>query len=38
MEGLWFKQSSLIANNQQLPRGAAAASSSHPKLQIKIAV
>ena len=37
-EGLWFKQSSLIACNQQLPRGAAAASSSHHKLQIKIAV
>ena len=37
-EGLWFKQSSLIACNQQLSRGAAAVSSCHHKLQIKIAV
>ena len=37
-EGLWFKQSSLIACNQQLSRGAAAASSSNYKLKIKIAV
>ena len=33
-----FKQSSLIACNQQLSRGAAAVSSHHHKLQIKIAV
>ena len=37
-EGLWFKQSSLIACNQQLSRGAAATSSSHHKFEIKIAV
>ena len=37
-EGLQFKQSSLIACNQQLSRGAAAASSSHHKLEIKITV
>ena len=32
-KGLWFKQSSLIASNQQPSRGAPA-----PKLEIKIAV
>ena len=37
-KGLWFKQSSLIANNQQPSRGAPAAGSSHYKLEIKIAV
>ena len=37
-EGLQFKQSFLIACNQQLSRGAAAASSSHHKFKIKIAV
>ena len=36
--GLWFKQSSLIACNQQPSKGAAAASSSHYKLEIKIAL
>ena len=37
-EGLRFKQSSLIARNQQLSRGAAIGSSSHHKLEIKIAL
>ena len=37
-EGLWFKQSFLIANNQQPSKGAPAANSSHYKLEIKIAV
>ena len=37
-KGLWFKQSSLIASNQQPSRGAPAAGSSHYKLEIKIAV
>ena len=37
-EGLQFKKSSLIACSQQLSRGAAATSSSHHKLEIKIAV
>ena len=37
-EGLWFKQSFLIASNQQPSRGTPAASSSHYKLEIKIAV
>ena len=37
-EGLWFKQSLLIANNQQPSKGAPAASSSHYKLEIKSAV
>ena len=37
-EGLWFKQSSLIAGNQQPSRGAPAASSSQYELEIKIAV
>ena len=37
-EGLLFKQSSLIACNQQPSRGDAAVSSSHYKLEIKIAV
>ena len=37
-EGLQFKQSFLIACNQQLSRGTATASSSHHKLEIKIAI
>ena len=38
-EGLWFKQSSMTACNQQLSRGAAAVSLRHHKLEnIKIAV
>lgn len=37
-EGLWFKQSSLIACNQQPLRGAAAANSSNHKLKIKVAI
>ena len=37
-EGLWFKQSTLIACNQQPSRDAPAASLSHYKLEIKIAV
>ena len=37
-EGLQFKQSSMIACNQQLSRGATAVSSSHDKFEIKIAV
>ena len=32
-KGLWFKQSSLIACNMQLSRGAPAASSSHSNLK-----
>ena len=36
-EGLWFKQSSLTACNQQLSRGAATIGSRHHKLEIKIA-
>ena len=32
-KGLWFKQSSLIAYNMQLSRGAPAASSSHSNLK-----
>ena len=35
-KGLWFKQSSLSACNQQPLRDAAAASSSHYKLEIKL--
>ena len=37
-EGLSFKQSSLTASNQQPSKGAPTASSSHYKLEIKIAV
>ena len=37
-EGLWFKQSSLIASDQQPSKGAPAASSCHYKLEMKIAV
>ena len=37
-EGLQFKQSSLIACNQQIKRGADAVSLSHHQLKIKIAV
>ena len=37
-KGLWFKQSSLNACNKQLSRDAATVSSSHHKLEIKIAV
>ena len=37
-EGLWFKQSYLIACNQQPLRGAATGSSSHYKLEMEIAV
>ena len=37
-EGLWFKHSPLIASNQQPSKGAPAASSSHYKLEVKIAV
>ena len=33
-KGLRFKQSSLIASNQQLSRGAVLGSSSHHKLEI----
>ena len=36
--GLQFKQSSLLACNQQITRGADAVSSSHHQLKIKIAV
>ena len=35
-KGLWFKQSSLIAYNMQLSRGAPAASSSHSNLKQKL--
>ena len=35
-KGLQFKQSSLISCNQEPSRGAAAASSSHYKLEIKL--
>ena len=37
-EGLWFKHSPLIASNQQLSKGAPVASSSHYKLEVKIAL
>ena len=36
--GLWFKQSSLIACNQQPSRGAPAVGSSHYESEIKIAL
>ena len=36
-KGLWFKQSSLIACNQQPSRGAPAADSRHHEFEIKIA-
>ena len=36
--GLWFKHSPLFTSNQQPSKSAPAASSSHYKLEVKIAV